>query len=222
MRKGGCWLGPLLLVILAPVARAQHSPEQRIRALEVIRAAGGKVVIQGSGPEAPVIRIELNGPKVTDATLAYVRGFLYLRTLYLCRTRITDEGLRNLQDLKDLEILFLTYDNIGDRGLEHLQRLENLRVLGLSYTNIDSAGMVSMPSFPKLRTLALSGTNVSDRGLAFLRKLTKLQELYLDGTSITKAGLVHLKDLPLETLSYSGTKAVENGVEGLRKKPTPP
>jgi internalin A len=221
MRKAGWWLGLVLLLTLAPGVRSQHSPEQRVRALEAIKAAGGRVVTEGSGPEAPVIRIELNGPKVTDATLAYVRGFLYVRTLYLCRTRITDAGLAYLQDLKDLEILYLSYDNIGDRGLEQLQRLSNLEVLGLSYTNIDNAALTRMSSFRKLQTLALSGTNVSDTGLAFLRKLTKLQELYLDGTGITKAGLVHLKDLPLETLSYSGTKAVEKGVEGFHKKLTP-
>lgn len=222
MHKGGWCLGLLIAFALTPCAWGQHSPEQRARALEVIRAAGGKVLTEGDGPDAPVVRIELNGPKVTDATLAYVRGFIFLQTLYLCRTRVTDAGLENLEELKELQVLYLTYSNIGDAGLAQLRRLNNLEVLGLSYTNVGNAGLRLMASFPNLQTLALSGTNVSDAGLVFLRKLTKLRDLYLDGTALTRAGLAQLKMLPLETLSYAGTKAVEGGVEGFRKKPTPP
>ena len=223
MCKGGWWLGLLIAFALAPRAWGQHSPEQRARALEVIRAAGGRVTTEGSGAEPAVVRIELNGPKVTDATLASVRGFIFLRTLYLCRTRVTDAGLEELQDLKDLQVLYLTYDNISDRGLTQLVRLKKLEVLGLSYTNVGNAGLSLLSSFPNLQTLALSGTNVSDTGLISLRKLKKLQELYLDATGVTKAGLAQLKVLPLETLSFAGTKAAEEqGVEGFRKKPTPP
>ena len=41
---------------------------------------------------------------------------------------------------------------------------------------------------------------------------------YLDGTLITKEGLEPLKDLPLQTLSYSDTKAAAGGVDGFRKR----
>src|SRR5260370_380573 len=136
MLRSGRWLGLLVLLVVVPGVRGQQTPEERAKALDIIRGVGGTVVIDGDKADSPVTRIELNGPRVTDEVLAQVRGFGLLRSLSLCRTRITDAGLDNLKDLRVLQVLYLTYDRISDRGLERLVTLDNLEVLGLSYTDV--------------------------------------------------------------------------------------
>src|SRR5262249_11586416 len=175
----------------------QHSPDQRERTLNLIKQLGGSVVFDETRPERPIIRVDLNGPRVTDAVVDQLRGLIFLQTLYLCETKITDAGLANLREMRDLRVLYVTYDSITDRGLEELARLKNLEELGLSFTDITDAGLTNLGKLRMLRTLALSHTGVSDAGLPRLKRL-KLEALFLDGTLVTKAGLEDLiKDMPL-------------------------
>jgi hypothetical protein len=222
MRRRGLWSGVLALLALTSTARGQLNSEGRDRMLDTIRQLGGQVLIDEKSPGQPILRVDLNGPRVTDAVVAPLRGFSFLRTLFLCETKVTDAGLVNLRDLRDLRVLYLTYDSITDRGLEVLSGLNNLEELGLSFTDITDAGLEQLAKLRRLRSLSLSHTAISDAGLARLKGMTKLETLYLNGTLITKAGLEHLKELPLQTLSYSDTKAVTGGVDGFRKRPVPP
>jgi len=220
MRRHGLCAGVLTLLALALAGRSQQTDDPRERALDTIKQLGGQVVIDEKSPDQPILRVDLNGPRVTDSVVAHLRGFAFLRTLFLCETKVTDAGLANLRELHDLRVLYLTYDSITDRGLEALSGLDNLEELGLSYTDITDEGLQRVAKFRQLRTLALSHTAVSDAGLARLKNLKKLETLYLDGTLITKEGLDQLKDLPLQTLSYSDTKAAAGGSDGFRKRPS--
>jgi hypothetical protein len=222
MKRRGLWSALLVFLALAPAAPAQQTSDPVERALNTVRQLGGQVIIDEKSPGQPVLRVDLNGPRVTDSVVAQLRAFGFLRTLFLCETKVTDAGLANLRDLNDLRVLYLTYGSITDRGLEFLAGLKNLEELGLSYTDITDAGLQYLAKFRKLRVLSLSHTAISDAGLARLKGLAKLEVLYLDGTLITKAGLEHLKELPLQRLSYSDTKAAVGGVDGFRKPPAAP
>src|SRR6266498_132666 len=141
MRRHGLWSGVLALLALALAGRSQQTVDPHERALNTIKQLGGKVVFDDKSPDEPVLRVDLNGPRVTDAVVAQLRVFVSLRTLFLCETKVTDAGLANLRDLHDLRVLYLTYDSITDRSLEALSGLDNLEELGLSYTDITDEGL---------------------------------------------------------------------------------
>jgi hypothetical protein len=77
-----------------------------------------------------------------------------------------------------------------------------------------------LPFLKELHTLALSHTLLTDAGIAEIAKVPKLKRLYLDGTLLSEAGLKVLQPLPLLSLSYVGTRAVKDGVDGfVRSRP---
>src|SRR4051795_9317050 len=102
MKRHGLGSGVLALLALAFAAQSQPSSEARDRALDTITRLGGQVVFDDKSPDQPVLRVDLNGPRVTDAVVAQLRVFVFLRTLFLCETKVTDAGLANLRDLHDL------------------------------------------------------------------------------------------------------------------------
>ena len=72
MRRHGLWAGVLALLALAFAARSQPSSEARDRALDTIKRLGGQVVVDEKGPDQPVLRVDLNGPRVTDAIVEWL------------------------------------------------------------------------------------------------------------------------------------------------------
>src|SRR2546423_15086954 len=75
MRRRGLWSGVLALLALASAAPAQQSPDLVERALNTIKQLGGQVVVDEKSPGQPILRVDLNGPRVTDSVVAQLRGF---------------------------------------------------------------------------------------------------------------------------------------------------
>src|SRR5262245_4295660 len=93
--------GILNLLTLTISARSQSSAQVRDQALEAIKRFDGRLVLDESRPDRPIIRLDLNGPRVTNTTAGHLRGLLQLQTLFLCETKITDAGMESLKGLRD-------------------------------------------------------------------------------------------------------------------------
>jgi Leucine-rich repeat (LRR) protein len=77
-------------------------------------------------------------PDVTDATLAFLKGFDRLKELDVSDSQITDEGLKLLASLPVLESLRLKNTKITDAGFrDALAAKESLQRLDLTGTPVD-------------------------------------------------------------------------------------
>jgi hypothetical protein len=110
--------------------------DQQRRAVWKIRQMGGTVVTHPGGPSwlrqrigeewMPVFdvvdRIELRGPKWTDAAMAELSGVASLQSLVLRDAPLTDAGLATLKGLENLQSLTLTRTQVTNEGLADLRR----------------------------------------------------------------------------------------------------
>ena len=93
--KGG------LLVVLAfglflacvQLGWAVEPNAEQAKAAAEIQKIGGTVTFDEQSPAKPMIGVDLNHRKVTDAGLEHLSGLIQLRTLNLGHTKITDAGL---------------------------------------------------------------------------------------------------------------------------------
>jgi hypothetical protein len=138
------------------------------RAVAAIEALGGRVLVDETDPDRPVVAVDLTATAATDTDLELVASLPTVKRLYLGGTDVTGAGLAHLRGLTQLQELYLFSTRVDDSGLAQL------------------AGMTG------LRELGLSSTPVTDGGLVHLRGLTRLEDLYLDGTRVTPEGV---KDL---------------------------
>ena len=178
--------------LVNPGGKPQSATEPNDDPVAVIKKLGGEVTFDERNPGKPIIGVDLEETKVTDAGLVRLKGLTSLKELYLSTTEATDAGLEHLKGLTSLETLYLADTQVTDAGLVHLKGLTNLQ------------------------TLILDGTETTDAGLAHLKGLTSLETLYLEDTKVTDAGLVDLKGLSsLRTLGL-GPQVTESGVEDLQ------
>jgi internalin A len=77
-------------------------------------------------------RLELRGPKVTDAGLVHVAAMSGLRLLNLVDTQVSDAGLVHLRRLTDLQSLSLKRTPVSGVGFVQLRGL-TLPQLGISH-----------------------------------------------------------------------------------------
>src|SRR5262245_40642658 len=102
-QRGTVGAGVLLgLLVLAVTGRADEAA-----AVKVIEKLGGKVKRHDKRPDNPVIGVDLERSKVTDADLKELKQVKSLQTLNLKVTKITDAGLRGLKEFKSLQELWL-------------------------------------------------------------------------------------------------------------------
>jgi hypothetical protein len=78
---------------------------------------------------ALIVEAELARTPLTDAGLAAVATWEYLRSLDLTRTAVTSRGLERLVGLRHLEVLNLTDTAVDDAGVAALKPLPSLRQL---------------------------------------------------------------------------------------------
>jgi len=223
-----------VIAVLTASGRAQDDAAAfRPKAIERLKTLGAEIGYGDVKPpdpeqpqkvetrEKPIVRIEMTGGQITDDVMRELRLFPDLETLSLAGTRVTDLGLDYLKGLEKLKVLNLNYSPITDKGLAFFRIArckDTLEVLQISFTRVTDAGMADVATLPKLKVLAVSHTRIGDQGLAEIAKLKDLNELYLDGTLVTRKGVDSLKDLPLEKLSYVGTRAAMYSDDGFRKK----
>jgi hypothetical protein len=72
--------------------------------------------------DTAIAGISFRGTAITDADLAHMKDFRYLRKLDLTNTRITDAGLKHLADCKLLRMLTVTGTQVTDAGVEALRQ----------------------------------------------------------------------------------------------------
>ena len=76
-----------------------------------------------------VLRVDLEGPQVTDIGLKHLKGLTSLKWLHLGHTRVTDTGLEHLQGLLSLQRLSLGNTQVTDEGVAEFQKaLPNCRI----------------------------------------------------------------------------------------------
>ncbi len=68
----------MLLAVVASGCIARVNPEQDTPAGE-IKALGGRVVVDKTSPDKPVVFVDLESTKVTDAGLEHLEGFTKLQ-----------------------------------------------------------------------------------------------------------------------------------------------
>jgi len=194
MRKSALLLAALLL----PAGRPALADDTEDRASEAIQKLGGKVVRDNKDPAQPVVEVDLNGTKATDADLKIMANLSALKTLKLQKTRVTDAGLKSLAPLKGLQTLNLAETRVTDRGLKGLAELEGLQLLDLTRTPVTGRGLKDLAVLAGLQKLYLNDTKVTDATLKEVEALKGLQELALFAcTGVTKAGAAALqKALP--------------------------
>jgi beta-lactamase regulating signal transducer with metallopeptidase domain/Leucine-rich repeat (LRR) protein len=204
-----------------PTAHFEPTADEA-KAIAEIRKLGGKVTVDEKNPGKPVIDVELESTKVTDAWLEHLKGLNQLHSLILFQTQVTGTGLVHLKSLPRLEILFLTGTPVTDAGLVHLKDFPQLAMLSLTGTQVTDVGLVHLKGVKKLLVLDLTLTKVTNAGLKELGGLTQLRAIALSDTRVTDAGLEHLKGLTeLEQLLLAfnvvaGTGVTDAGLEHLR------
>lgn len=138
-------------------------------------------------------RLDLSGPKTTDADLA------------------------RFPEMPELEDLDLSGSSVTDDGLFHLRELRSLDFLDLSDTRVRGPGLAYLASTPITR-LELAASGITDDGLGYLADLKTLEMLWLNRTAITDGGLERLLDvLSLEELDVSDTAVTDAGLRELLK-----
>ncbi len=75
-------------------------------------------------------------PRLSDTTLARLRGMAKLQELSLSGQAVTDAGLQHLVGLDRLETLDLEGNDVTDAGLEPLRRLKGLKSVNLVGTRV--------------------------------------------------------------------------------------
>jgi len=189
-------LTALLLLTLALSGYAHTNPSNRI-STEVARL-GGKIEVDETRADRPIIKIDLHSTQITDSDLSF----------------LNDERTA----LKELRYLDLRLTHIGDTGVHHLRKLTSLQTLNLFRTNLGDIGLADLKDLRQLRVLLIGGTRVTDAGLVHLRRFNRLQKLSLFQTQVTDAGIPNLKLLSsLEQLLISGTQITELGTKELQK-----
>jgi hypothetical protein len=191
MAIAGC-----LVLVAGSMVRAGDNAEQERAVAEIMRL-GGNVEIDANRPGKPVVLVNLNRTKVTDAALKSLQSFPQLEALAVVDTNVTDTGLMHLKGLSQLKTLGLGGTKVTDAGLKHLKESTRLEVLNLGGTKVTDAGLAHLKGFPELKRLYLFDTKVTDTGLKHLGKLTQLQLLIVTDTAVTEAGVKELqKSLP--------------------------
>ena len=109
-----------------------------------IEKLGGKVAVDDSSPDCPVVEVDFSGTQITDADLDVLKGLDRLEYLDLSDTRVTDAGLVKVKELKSLDTLSLMFTPVTERGLDELSALPNLRVLLLTNENLSRKGFARL------------------------------------------------------------------------------
>ena len=186
------------LVLGSPIAARADDAEDK--AFKFVEGLGGKVTRDEKLPGKPVVGVNLDGTKMTDAGLKELAPLKNLTTLNLGNTQVTGVGLKELAPLKNLTTLNLNSTRVTDAGLIELFAFKNLAILDL--------GNMREVIDPKVgdKDYRGEGKGVTDTGLKEIAKLTSLTTLTLSYTKVSDAGLKELA--PLKNLTTLTTPKV--------------
>src|SRR5262249_4535489 len=116
-QRGAAGAGVLLgLLILTVAGRADEAT-----AVKLVEKLGGIVTVDAKQPGKPVVGVDLERTKVTDADLKELKQLKHLQWLILYGNNVTDAGLKELKELKNLRLLVLFYTGVTDGGVKELK-----------------------------------------------------------------------------------------------------
>jgi hypothetical protein len=125
------------------------------------------------GPGRPLLRIELQGTRVTDVGLESLFEAIpigEMQALWLGGTGATAAVLQAIEQMAALRELDLRGLAIGDSDLASLRGLARLAHLNLARTRITDRAANALAALPALRTLSLEETALSESAVAALRE----------------------------------------------------
>ena len=170
---------------------------------------GQEVIRDKNLPGNPVTKLNLVGPRVTNAVLVELAVFPKLTSLNLIGTKVTDAGLKGLAELESLTTLNLR-GPVTDAGLKELAALKKLTSLSLFNPKVTDAGLKELAALEDLTSLDLHNSEVTDAVLKELAPLKRLTTFSLDHTRVTDAGLKELAVFPkLTTLNLIGSQVTD-------------
>ncbi len=154
-------------------------------AVEFIRRIGGKEYREETFPSRPLVRVNLEGSRITDDGIKELHPLKDLAHLNLSKTKITDEGLKDLPAIKTLLELDLSQTEITDNGIDELAKIEKLHTLNLSGTKITGEGVKKLAGFKRLETLTIVEIQIPTDALKSVMNNPKLVYLAFDRELIT-------------------------------------
>ena len=195
---------------------------------------GGKWLHDLLGREyfVEVIQVTVDGPQVTDDTLALIAKLPEIKYVNLnSAPGITDDGLVHFANIHNLEGVTLISDRISSAGLMHLTGLKRLKKLwGAGW--ITDASLEQISKLNGLELLDIGKVaQITDKGLKHIGKLHNLRSLCIgtggwygedsgkqDCMTVSEQGLAKLYELKrLETLTLNTTRVTRIGREKLQK-----
>ena len=176
-----------------------------------------------------VYSVAVDGPQVTDETIALIAKLPNIELVTFTDAKITDGGLVHFARMHNLEAVSLRSDQLTGAGLVHLRGLKRFKTLIVKGFATDAA-LEHISKLNDLEVLQIYGTaQITDKGLAQIAKLRNLQTLCLgsyrtgpvrpeDWMKVTDDGLANLYALKnLEFLKLNTTQVSQAGIDKLQK-----
>ena len=164
---------------------------RQLDAVEQLTSLGSKLQRDKQGK---IDDVSLEGPNVTDATLAYLQYLPDLANVLIKETNVTGRGLVHLRGLSHLYSLSLDGNAIDDQGLAGLEELKQIHALVLHEKNVSDAGLTHVRPLSHLETLMFGGDKdrkqFTDAAIDHLRNLKGLKGLVLANTDINKIQVI--------------------------------
>lgn len=165
---------------------------------------------------AEIVHVNVEGPKVTDESLALISSLPHLQLLGVRSDRITDKGVATIAESKELQSLTLRSTNVTKASIDYLQALPELEFLRCSGKHVNDSWIEHFGKLASLKTLVLNDTQITDEGLAALAKLKNLDGLFFEDMPITDASLDRLHRMSnLTRIGLHQTQITASGVQRL-------
>ena len=195
-----------------PDVAATTDPEAIIAELKETFGKDAVYVSQNRGQDS--LRIQLRGPKVTDALVERVARLADVVSLWLFDSEITDAAMESIGRMTGLENLQIGSKHVADAGLKHVAGLRNLEFLVLSYPQVTDAGLAHVADLPNLKHFVLLSPTITDEGARQLAACKSLEWVHLSSERITDEGIRSLADIGSLTGIELNSKLITD--DGLR------
>jgi hypothetical protein len=136
----------------------------RVTALDIYSVHTNDDDLRTIGGLTHLRSLMVQGPKMTDAGFAHLKGLRDMRKLDLICREIGDAGLANVRGMRRMQDLTIQGGRITDAGLEHLDRMPDLRDVMICRTAVSWGGLKRwMRRHPQVRVAAgLAGPMTAD------------------------------------------------------------
>ena len=182
------------------------------------------------------VRLSLEGPEITDASISQISSLPFLEGLYLYGTSITNDGIARLVPRTSLTACgFLSMPQITDDVTKHLSKMPRLRRVTFKESGVNGSGLErlhhasmrdvlvgshlldgqileqAIVPFGELNVLDLAGTRITDDDVALLKRVQGVISLHLGfNPEIKGPGLVHIKEMTSLRTLYLDRSGVDD------------